>query len=248
MQDLATRPSCPVESLKISAVGFAEEVIAETGKRLSSFAEGLGLPFDFKPVFVPDMKDLTEAMFELKEGEVLGIQYRIAMNTMIARPETLENVMRVIWKRQPSVMTVTDVEVKHNSPSFINRFTEALFYFSALFDCMESEMGREDNNRMALEGSFFSRGIDSMVAAEGKERVVRHVGVNVWREYFARFGLEEADLNEYSLYQASLILKRFACGDSCTLEKNGKSLLIGWKGTPMQFVSAWKFQRREVKA
>jgi len=245
IQALATRSTCPVESLKLSAVGLAEEVIVPTGKRLSSFAEDLGLPFEFKAVVVPDMKDLRETMFELREGEVLGICSHMDMSTMIVRPETLENVMRVIWKLKPCVMTVVDVEAKHNSPSFVNRFTEALFYFSALFDCMEGVMERSDNNRMALEGRFFSQGIMSIVATEGEERVVRHVGISVWREFFARFGLVEVDLNEYSLYQASLILKQYVNGDSCTLEMDGKSLLTGWKGTPQHFVSAWKFKNRE---
>jgi len=54
-------------------------------------------------------------------------------------------------------MTVIDVEAKHNSPSFINRYTEALFYFSALFDRMDDVMDRSDNDRMVLESNFFSR-------------------------------------------------------------------------------------------
>jgi len=245
IQALATRSTCPVESLKISAVGLAEEIIVPTGKRLSRFAEGLGILFEFKAVVVPDMKDLREAMFELREGEVVGICSHMDMSTMIVRPETLENVMRVIWKLKPCVMAVIDVEAKHNSPSFINRFIEALFYFSALFDCMDGAMERSDTNRMGLEGDFFSQGIMSIVATEGKERVVRHVGISVWREFFARFGLVEVDLNEYSLYQASLILKQYVNGDFCTLEMDGKSLLTGWKGTPMHFVSAWKFKNRE---
>lgn len=248
IQELATRTTSRVEYLRISAVGLAEEALVPTGKRLSSFAESLGLPFEFKPVVVPDMKDLRETMFELREGEALGIHSNTSMNAMIVAPESLENVMKVVRELRPCVMVVIDVEAKHNSTCFINRFIEALFYFSAFFDCLDGVMGRSDSNRMTLEGSFLAPAVKSIVAAEGQERVVRHVGISVWRQFFARFGLMEADLNEHSMYQASLLLKQYPNGgDSCTLKKDGKSLLTGWKGSPLQFVSAWKFKRREVK-
>ena len=93
IQVLATRHTCPVESLKISAIGLAEEVLLETVKRLSSFAEDLGAQLEFKPVVVPDMKDLRETMFNLREGEVVGIYSNMVMNARIGRPETLDSLI-----------------------------------------------------------------------------------------------------------------------------------------------------------
>jgi len=48
MQALAERHDCPIELLKITAVGSTG--IEETGKRLANVAESLNLPFLFKPV------------------------------------------------------------------------------------------------------------------------------------------------------------------------------------------------------
>ncbi|XP_008813391.1 DELLA protein RGL1-like [Phoenix dactylifera] len=242
LQALSTRSTCPIDRLKISAVGLSEEAITATGNRLVSFAEALGLPSSFKAVIVSDIKDLSEDMFELEEGEAIGVYSAMVMSSMIASPDILENVMRVIRKLKPCIMTVADVEAELNSPSFINRFTEALFYSSAFFDYLASFMDRDDKIRIAVEGSLLSQGIRSIIATEGSERVVRHVGISVWRSFFARYGLVETEMNEWSYYQASLLGKQFANGHFLTLDKNGKALTMGWKGTPLLFLSAWKFQ------
>ncbi|ONK63209.1 uncharacterized protein A4U43_C07F12520 [Asparagus officinalis] len=241
LHGLATRRSLPIESVTISAVGAAEEILSMTGKRLWSFAESLSLHFKFKPVIIPDMKEMTESMFELEVGEVVGIYTSLDMNNLIMRPESLDNVMRVFWKLKPCLVTVIDVEANHNSPSFIKRFTEALFFYGAYFECFDCLMEKSDERRLMIEG-VLSQGMKCTVAAEGSERVVRQVGVCVWRAFFRRFGLREADLSEWSMYQAHLLIKRFVEDNSCTLAMNSKALLVGWKGTPLHFVSAWKFQ------
>ena len=56
LQGPAARHTCLIESVKISAVGGVEDLIFMTGKRLSSFAESLSLPSNFKQVKIPDIK------------------------------------------------------------------------------------------------------------------------------------------------------------------------------------------------
>ncbi|KAL5983540.1 hypothetical protein ACLOJK_017627 [Asimina triloba] len=242
MQALAVRSVCPVELLKITAVGTFAERIAETGRQLESFAEMLKLPFVFKAVIVSDMKDIKEDLFEIEDGEAVGVYASMVLRTMINRPDCLEHVLRVIRKLNPCIMTVTEVEGNHNSCTFINRFIEALFYFSALFDCLDDCMNRNDCNRLSAEGKFFSLGIQSIVATEGNDRVIRHVGIDLWRSFFTRFGFIETEPSVASLYQARLVAKQFACGSSLNFDMNGKSLTIGWKGTPLVSFSAWKLR------
>ncbi|KAL5996038.1 hypothetical protein ACLOJK_026111 [Asimina triloba] len=201
MQALAVRSMCPVELLKITAVGTFAERIAETGRQLESFAEMLKLPFVFKAFIVSDMKDIKEDLFEIEDGEAVGFYASMVLRTMINKPDCLEYVLRVIRKLNPCIMTVTEVEGNHNSCSFINRFIEALFYFSALFDCLDDCMNRNDCNRLSAE--------EPSVA---------------------------------SLYQARLVAKQFACGSSLNFDMNGKSQIIGWKGTPLVSFSAWKLR------
>ncbi|XVF28216.1 hypothetical protein REPUB_Repub15cG0010300 [Reevesia pubescens] len=242
MQGLASRFESPLELLKITAVTTdGKHVIEGTGNRLSSFAQSLGLPFAFKIVMVSDMLDLKEDLFELDAEETVAVYAAFTFRSMLAMPNRIENIMRVIRVMNPCLMVVSEVEANHNSPIFVNRFIEVLFFFSTYFDCVATCMKENCKNREILESMYFGEGIRNMVAAEGEERKVRHVKFDVWRAIFVRYGMEEAELSMSSLYQADLILKTFACGSSCTLDMNGKCLLVGWKGTPMHSISVWKF-------
>ncbi|RWR94289.1 DELLA protein RGL1 [Cinnamomum micranthum f. kanehirae] len=137
-------------------------------------------------------------------------------------------------------MIVTEVEENHNLPSFINRFTKVLFYYSAMFDCLDTCMDRNDTNRMLVEDNFCSLGIRCMIATEGSESMVMNVGIDVWRSFFKRFGFEETELSQQSLDQANLVVKQVAYGSCFTLGMNGKALTVGWRGAPLFYVSAWK--------
>lgn len=151
--------------------------------------------------------------------------------------------MRVLKNLNPTVMVVAEVEANHNSPCFINRFVDALFYYATLFDCLEDNLERGNRHRTAIETIAFREGIRNIVATEGRERTTRSVKIDVWRSFFAKFGMAEIPLSQSCLYQANLILQQFHCGSSCTLEMNGGGcILLGWKGTPVHSISSWKFQ------
>ena len=74
-------------------------------------------------MIVPDTKGFREDMFDLKEEEAVGVYSILDMSSLIVKPASLENLMKVIQNLMPSVMPIIDVEAKHNSESFINRFT-----------------------------------------------------------------------------------------------------------------------------
>ncbi|KAG8370602.1 hypothetical protein BUALT_Bualt13G0000500 [Buddleja alternifolia] len=243
MQGLA---ESQIELLKITAVGTSDHqsrYIEETGKRLLNFAESLNLPFSFKVVYLKDMSEFKEDILNIEADETVAVYSFLMLRSMISKPELLENVMRTIARVKPAVMVVTEVEANNNSPSFVDRFIETLLFYSAFFDCLEECMERKNEYRRILESSYSSEGIRNIVAAEGEERVTRNVKVDVWRAYFRRFGMREMELSESSKYQASLVVKQFSKGgtSSCTLEYNGKGLVVGWKGTPFHSLTAWNF-------
>lgn len=242
MQALTSRNDCPLKLLKISALGTtSKQLIESTGKRLMSFAQTLNLPFSFKIVMVSNMTDLKEDLFELDADETVAVYSDYGLRAMIPKPNQLESLIRVIKNINPCVMVVTEVEANDNSPTFVNRFIEALFFHGAYFDCLEACMKQDHLNRMIIESLYFGEGIKNILAADGEERKIRNVKIDVWRAFFARFGLEEAELSASSLYQAKLLVNSFSCGSSFTLDMNGKCLLVGWKGTPLLSISVWKF-------
>lgn len=242
IQALTEKGDRPIELLKITAVGSTEkENIELTGNTLHSFAKSLGLPFSFDIVFVSDMKDFKEESVNIKTDETVAVYCNSILRTMLLRPDCLDNFMKVVRSIQPTVIVVGEVEANHNSPSFLNRFTETLFFYSAFFDCFEDCMDRANPCRMTIEEMYFGEGIRNIVAAEGEDRFTRNVKLEVWRVFFARFGMVEEELSESAWYQAHLILKQFAQGSSCNLHKDGKGLIIGWKGTPIHSLSIWTF-------
>lgn len=242
MQALAARDGKPIEHLTITAIGTkSQQRIEETGMRLINFAESIKLPFSFNVVMVADMLDLNENLLKLNAEEVVVVQSSYLFSTLIAKSDRLEYVMRVIRNINPSIMVIIESAGNHNSSVFVKRFVEALFYYGALFDCMADCMQSSDENRLLVEQIHFSPAIENIVVADGKERTTRQVDMSVWRAFFKRFAMVELELSQSSLYQASLIVNKFSCGSSCTLDRDGKCLIIGWKGTPVHSLSAWKF-------
>lgn len=242
IQALTEKGDSPIELLKITAVGSTEkENIELTGNTLHSFAKSLGLAFSFDIVFVSDMKDFKKESVNIKTDETVVVYCTSILRTMLPRPDCLDNLMKVVRSIGPTVIVVGEVEANHNSPSFLNRFIETLFFYSAFFDCFEDCMDRGSPCRTTIEGVYFGEGIRNIVAAEGEDRFTRNVKLEVWRAFFARFGMVEEELSESAWYQAHLILKQFAQGSSCDLHKDGKGLIIGWKGTPIHSLSIWKF-------
>ncbi|KDP28264.1 hypothetical protein JCGZ_14035 [Jatropha curcas] len=247
MQALAEREQRPLEHLKVTAVCLAsnQKNTEATGGRLESFAKSMNLPFTFKLVNVTTMNDIKEELFEIAADESLVVVSNSFLRSFIPNPDCLENLMRVIKNLNPSMMIVAEVEANHNSPIFVNRFIEALFFYSAYFDCLETCMDQNLEHKSAIE-ALFSKGIRETLALDDNERLTRNVKIEVWRAFFTRFKMVEIGFSESSLYQASLVLKQYPCGSSCTLDKNGKCLILGWKGTPLHSLSAWKFSRERL--
>ncbi|KAK1436342.1 hypothetical protein QVD17_02121 [Tagetes erecta] len=242
MQALVSQPNCPIEHLKITAVAAnSKQLIEQTGERLKSFAKSINLSFSFNPVIVEDLLDFNKDLLELDPDEALGVYSAFTLWTLISQQDRLESLMKVIKSSNPRVMVVSEVAVNLNSPNFVNRFIEGLFYYGALFDALEESMDHEDENRFITESMYFGTGIKCIVASDGAERVIRHVSIDVWRKFFARFGMKEVELSMSCLYQANLVVEKFSCGSHCTFDRDGDSLVMGWKGTPIMSLSAWSF-------
>ncbi|KAK1354333.1 Transcription factor GRAS1 [Heracleum sosnowskyi] len=244
IQALSERKIIPVKLLKITAIQTSEkDRVEEIGKRLQSYAKSMNISFIFKVVSVLNMKDLNVELLDIRHGEAVAVYSPVVLKTMIRRPENLQSLLGVIQRLRPVVMVVMEVEANTNSPLFVNRFIEALFWYSAWFDSLEDCIARDNQYRMEVERSYFGRGIQNIVAAEGEDRTARSVEINVWRTFFQRFKMVEIDISKASLDQANMVLKqKFSCGSSCTIYKNRKCLIVGWKGTPLHSVSAWKFK------
>ncbi|CAN0855458.1 DELLA protein 1 [Linum grandiflorum] len=250
----------PLELLKVTAVASnaaEERSIVETGVRLSNFARGMRIPFLFKVAKEDQSTGLHKSQVELEPKEALVVYSEYAIGSLIAKPSRLDAMMKFLSSIHPRVMVIIETEANHNSPDFGHRFVEALFTAAARFDCMAECMGEgavEDGGsgrpssgmlavegRTAVESIYINEMIKNVVVAEGDDRVIRDVRIEVWRKYFARCRMLEIQLSKLALNHAKIVVSRFHCAASCLVRVDKKSLLLGWKDTPLVFVSAWKF-------
>ncbi|KAG6431386.1 hypothetical protein SASPL_109465 [Salvia splendens] len=206
-----------VKQLKISAVFSATDSVEETGNLLTSFAESMNLPFVFKILHL-DTWEFKKDHLQLEAGETVAIFMEFCLMPLSDHPNGIGALLRGIEDLNPLTLIVIDVEADINALNFAPRFKEALFLTCALFDSLEACLGRGNHYRKWRRSTFR-------------------------RKYFVKFGLVETELSQPSMHQARLMVKGSPSWSYCTLKMNGKSMIIGWNGIPIQFVSAWKFQQ-----
>ncbi|KAJ6329027.1 hypothetical protein OIU77_010660 [Salix suchowensis] len=178
MQALADRQR-RLDRLKITAVGLrGTQKIEETGTRLETFAKSMNQPFTFKPVQVSCMSEIKEELFETAADETVVVVAHMILRTMLSRPACLQNLMGVIKIINPSLMIVGEVEANHISPTFVSRFIEALFFYGAYFDRIETCLEQSTEHGTITE-AIFSEGIENKVAMEGTDRGARNVKIDV---------------------------------------------------------------------
>ncbi|CAK7326359.1 unnamed protein product [Dovyalis caffra] len=144
----------------------------------------------------------TENLFELDADETVAVYCEYLLRTLLPLPDGLEAIYDKSDQKAQSM------------------YNGAHAYFDSLDACMEPV----DQNRMIIESMHFAEGIRNTVATEREERKIRIAKVEVRRGFFSRFGLEETELSTSSLSQAYLVVKKFACWSSCTLDMDDIAL------------------------
>ncbi|XP_057806088.1 DELLA protein RGL1-like [Salvia miltiorrhiza] len=230
--------------LKITALGSSGDRLEETGRRLSSFAHSMKLPFVFKSVVAELDKDGVEQ--QLVEGggpdEAVMVYSGLHLWSKLATPSKLTTFLKFVKKLNPCVMVVNEIEADTNSSSLVERLCGALPFTIATFDCLDTCLRGEARCRNVVEEVFFRSMIQSIITAEEEEEGTshRHAKIGFWREMFAEFDIVETELSSLCLDQARFMINRNADWSNCTLQMDGKCMIVGWRGTPLQSISAWK--------
>ncbi|KAH9310781.1 hypothetical protein KI387_025816, partial [Taxus chinensis] len=213
MQSLILRQSGPPEILKITAITRQRfHKTKKAGKRLSSFAKSLNISFTFKMVIINKINDVNSDMFGVDPMEAVAVNASVMLQGLFQEPNSLRLIVDVIASLQPLVFTVIHNEGEHNSISFVKRFIEVLFYYSAIFDSLDAVYERWDLSRVRVERFFVAPGIRNMVAHEGNKRVIRHVEAEVWGSFMKQAGFRGLAFSDQAKYQAGLVAKDFSGG------------------------------------
>ncbi|KAF1883921.1 hypothetical protein Lal_00038415 [Lupinus albus] len=230
---LASRPGGP-PYVRLTGLGTSMEALEATGKRLSDFANKLGLPFEFSPV-ADKVGNLDPQRLNVTKTEAVAVHWLQHSLYDVTGSDT--NTLWLLQRLSPKVVTVVEQDMS-NAGSFLGRFVEAIHYYSALFDSLGSSYGEESEERHVVEQQLLSREIRNVLAIGGPSRT-GDLKFHNWREKFQQCGFRGISLSGNAATQASLLLGMFPSEGYTLVEDNG-ILKLGWKDLCLLTASAWR--------
>ncbi|EPS67815.1 hypothetical protein M569_06957, partial [Genlisea aurea] len=245
---LALRPGGP-PAVRLTGVRYSSrDGSAEIGWRLARLAEDVEVEFKYEEITVADsIAELDSSMLDVREGEAVAVNSVFELHRLLSRPGSIDGVLKLVRELKPEILTVVEQEANHGGNIFLDRFNEALHYYSTLFDSLESgaaaaaaaDGSATDEDRLMTE-VYLGRQICDIVACEGADRVERHETLAQWRARFGSRGFTPVRLGSNVYKQAILLLGLFAGGDGYRVEENDGCLMLGWHTRPLIATSAWK--------
>ncbi|CAN1160840.1 DELLA protein GAI [Linum perenne] len=240
MQALALRPGGP-PVFRLTGIGLRIDDLQQVGWKLAHLAEAIGVEFEFRGVVVNCLADLDPEMLNLRREESVAVNSVFELHRLLAKPGRIEKLLETIKAIKPKIVTVVEQEANHNGEVFVDRFTEALHYYSTLFDSLEGSS--PPTPQASAAEMYLGRQICNLVACEGGDRVERHETLTQWKGRMESAGFDSVHLGSNAYKQASMLLALFAGGDGYRVEENDGSLMLGWHTRPLIATSAWKLTR-----
>ncbi|XP_022751693.1 DELLA protein SLR1-like [Durio zibethinus] len=243
IQALALRPSGP-PLLRLTGIGQpspdGRDSLREIGLRLAELARSVNVRFTFRGVAASRLEDIKPWMLQVNPEEAVAVNSIMQLHRLLGSDSTrncpIETVLSWIRSLNPKIMTVVEQEANHNQPGYLDRFTEALYYYSTLFDSLEACTVQPEK---ALAEIYIQREIANVVSCEGSARVERHEPLAKWRTRLSGAGFRALHLGSNAFKQASMLLTLFSA-EGYSVEENEGCLSLGWHSRPLIAASAWQ--------
>ncbi|XBH84454.1 hypothetical protein VPH35_072625 [Triticum aestivum] len=217
--------------------------IEETGRRLRNFARVFGVPFKFRGI--PAKRETVRPEdLNIDRDEVLVVislcQFRHLMDESLGfdGPSPRDQVLNNIKKMRPDVFIHGIMNGSYGATSFLTRFREALFHYSAQFDLLDTTVPRDNEGRLLLERDIFGRSCLNVLACEGADRVERPETYKQWQLRNHRAGLRQLPLNPEVV---KLVLDKVKDNyhRNFVVDADQRWLLHRWKGRVLYAWSSW---------
>ncbi|KAI4295099.1 hypothetical protein L6164_037904 [Bauhinia variegata] len=241
IQALALRPGGP-PLLRLTGIGppspDGRDTLREIGLRLAELARSVNVRFAFRGVAASRLEDVKPWMLQVSPKEAVAVNSIMQLHKLLGSDSgsAIEVVLGWIRSLSPKIMTVVEQEANHNQPGFFDRFTEALYYYSTMFDSLEACSLQPDK---ALAEMYLQREICNVLCCEGSARVERHEPLAKWRDRLEKAGFKPLRLGSNAFKQASMLLTLFSAEGYC-VEENQGCLTLGWHSRPLIAASAWQ--------
>ena len=243
IQALALRPDGP-PLLRLTGIGppspDGRDTLREIGLRLAELARSVNVRFAFRGVAASRLEDVKPWMLEVSPKEAVAVNSIMQLHRLLGSDPTHDSAIELVlgWIRSlnPRIMMLVEQEANHNQPGFLDRFTEALYYYSTMFDSLEACTIQPDKT---LAEMYIQKEICNVVCCEGSARVERHEPLANWRARLGKAGFRPLRLGSNAFKQASMLLTLFSNEGYC-VEENEGCLTLGWHSRPLIAASAWQ--------
>ncbi|OIT23058.1 PREDICTED: scarecrow-like protein 3 [Nicotiana attenuata] len=165
-----------------------------------------------------------------------------ASSSPLCSTTKMDGFLNALWGLSPKVMVVTEQDSNHNGTTLMERLSESLHYYAALFDCLESALPRTSLERLKVEKMLLGEEIKNIIACEGLERKERHEKLEKWFQRFDVAGFGNAPLSYYAMLQARRLLQSYSCEGYKIKEENG-CVVICWHDRALFSVSSWRCRK-----
>ncbi|KAI3746427.1 hypothetical protein L6452_08860 [Arctium lappa] len=233
------------EALAISSVLQLHSLLApddnEVAKSKSSLTSKNSNGVHFQRVLQVNQKPLGELL-----EKDLANGYSPSQDTASSSPSVtstkIDGFLNALRGLSPKVMVVAEQDSNHNKSALMERLSESLYFYAALFDCLESTLPRTSMERLKVEKMLFGEEIKNIIACEGGERKERHEKLDKWVQRLDLAGFGCVPLSYYALLQARRLLQGYSC-DGCRIKEENGCVVMCWQDRPLFSVSAWKCRR-----
>lgn len=245
IQALALRPGGPPR-LRLTGIGPPQpggnDVLQEIGKKLRQLADTVKVEFEFRGVIAVKLDDIKPWVFQVRHGEAVAVNSVLQLHKLLYSDgpiRAIDEVLRSVRALKPKIFTIVEHEANHNHPSFLGRFTEALHYYSTMFDSLEASNLPSESNEQVLAKMYLGREIYNIVACEDAARTERHENLVQWRLRLLKAGFQPIQLGLNVFKQASMLLTMFS-GEGYRIEERLGCLTLGWHTRALIAASAWR--------
>lgn len=247
IKHLASRPGGPPK-LRITGIEFPQkgfrpaERTEETGRRLAKYCERFGVPFTYNAITSQNWETIRVEDIKIQSDEVVAVNDLMRFKNLL--DETVEvncprnAILNLIRKMNPAIFVQSESNGAYNAPFFLTRFREALFHFSALFDMFDTNISRENEERLMFEREFYGKEAMNVIACEGLDRVERPETYKQWQVRNMRAGLRSLPLNQEIMAAFRGKLKAWYHKDF-VMDEDSNWMLQGWKGRIAYASSCW---------
>lgn len=247
IQQLSNKDGGPPK-LRITGINFPQpgfrpaEKIEQTGHRLAKYCERLNIPFEYQAIATRNWEKITLEELKLTRNEVLAVACQVDLKNIL--DETVgdecprDAILSLIRRINPDILVTEVRSAQLSSPFFLSRFREALFFFSTVFDALDNNLPRKDEQRLKFEQEFLGVEIFNIVACEGLARVERWETYKKWHARYNRAGFRQLPLNQNLMKE----LRSKAEGGyhkDFMFDEDGCWMLQGWKGKIICASSCW---------